>query len=141
VLHKFLADRLTLEPASGDGAHRAKVQGDQGVWTLVATERADVHQVVFWSVLPARVAEERRLAMAELITRINAGMHIGCFELDFDDGEVRFRTSAPMPVWNDATAEQLLWLNIEMTDRYFLAILEIAYSTATAEEALALSEG
>lgn len=141
MLHKFLADRLTLEPASGDGAHRAKVQGDHGVWTLVATEREDVHQVVFWSVLPARVAEERRVAMAELITRINAGMHIGCFELDFSDGEVRFRTSAPMPVWNDAAVEQLLWLNIEMTDRYFLAILEIAYSTATAEEALALSEG
>jgi hypothetical protein len=39
------------------------------------------------------VPEERRLLMAEFITRANFGIVVGNFELDMSDGEIRFKTS------------------------------------------------
>lgn len=34
-----------------------------------------------------------RIDTAELITRLNCSLFLGNFEMDFDDGELRFRTS------------------------------------------------
>src|SRR5262249_5359415 len=50
-------------------------------------------QFLFYSVLPDAVPEDRRVAVAELLTRANAALHIGSFEMTFADGEVRFRAS------------------------------------------------
>ena len=47
----------------------------------------------FYSYFPINVPDEKRLKMAEFITLVNYGMRIGNFEMDFEDGEVRFRTS------------------------------------------------
>lgn len=39
------------------------------------------------------VPEDRRLALAEFLTRANYGLFIGNFEMDWQDGEVRYKTS------------------------------------------------
>ncbi|HTT92021.1 MAG TPA: YbjN domain-containing protein [Acidimicrobiales bacterium] len=53
----------------------------------------DRRRVVTYAVLPERVPDDRRVPMAELLTRANSALSIGNFELNFEDGEVRFRTS------------------------------------------------
>lgn len=52
------------------------------------------HLLLGYGVALVEVPPERRLAVAELITRINYGLPVGNFELDLGDGEVRFKSSA-----------------------------------------------
>jgi len=49
--------------------------------------------LVFISLFPALAPAKKRTACAELLTRINYDLLHGCFEMDFEDGEIRFRTS------------------------------------------------
>jgi hypothetical protein len=49
-------------------------------------------RVVTYAALPDRVPEARRVEVAELLTRANGALAIGNFELNFDDGEIRFRS-------------------------------------------------
>jgi hypothetical protein len=46
--------------------------------------------------IPEIVPEDRRVEMAEAITRANCGLPLGCFELDLAEGELAFRTSIPV---------------------------------------------
>src|SRR5438552_11284376 len=50
-------------------------------------------QFLFYSLCPVRVPQQSRAAISEFVTRANSGLIIGNFEMDFADGEVRFRTS------------------------------------------------
>jgi hypothetical protein len=43
-----------------------------------------------------RVPDGARQAVAEFLSRINYGVPIGNFEMDFDDGDVRYRTSVDL---------------------------------------------
>jgi len=45
---------------------------------------------VYDSLCPLHVAANRRADVAEYITRVNGGLRIGAFELDWDEGECRF---------------------------------------------------
>lgn len=49
----------------------------------------------FYAYLP-EVAEDRRPAMSEFVTRANYGLILACLELDLDDGELRCRASADL---------------------------------------------
>jgi hypothetical protein len=66
---------------------------DDAEGTIFVQVLPERRRVVTYAVLPAHVPEDRRVAMAELLTRANSALAIGSFELHFDDGEVRFRTS------------------------------------------------
>jgi hypothetical protein len=39
------------------------------------------------------VPEERRMEVSHFLTRANYGLAAGNFELDFDDGEIRYKTA------------------------------------------------
>ena len=54
----------------------------------------DASVIVCSSILPARVGRSALEAVMESLTRANSGLLEGKFELDLDDGEVRFTTSA-----------------------------------------------
>jgi len=53
----------------------------------------DEERVVFYLEYKERVPKSRRQRMAELITRANHGITIGNFEMNFDAGGVRYKTS------------------------------------------------
>lgn len=57
-----------------------------GAWLQNAPE-----QMVFYVYHPIQIVYSARAAVTELITRINYGLSWGCFEMDMDDGELRFR--------------------------------------------------
>ncbi len=68
-------------------------EGEQRSWEVFCRARHPVPQVMVYSLHPWIVPADRRLAMMELLTRANYGLVIGNFELDPDDGELRFKTS------------------------------------------------
>ena len=53
----------------------------------------DLQLFLFYSILEDHAPEEKRQDIAAFITRANCGLKIGTFEMDFYDGEIRFRTS------------------------------------------------
>jgi hypothetical protein len=67
--------------------------GEHGPITCYAQVRVEEELLLFYAVAPTRVDEARRSAVAEFITRANYGLWIGNFEMDWGDGEVRYKTS------------------------------------------------
>lgn len=73
---------MLLDPSDGDAP-----------WPFVAEVDDADGQVAFYSLLPDEVPEQRREAVAAVLTHANYGLAVGSFEIDLSDGDVRFRTS------------------------------------------------
>ena len=141
----FTQDKWTFERSPDRPVLRLPFQGKNGKWTCFAQIRT-VHggeQLLFYSVLPINVPEAKRLAVAEFITRANYGMAIGNFELDFSDGEVRYKSSI------DATGAELtppfikplVYTNCLMMDKYLPGIIAVIYANTSPAEAVKQREG
>ena len=74
--------------------------------------------------------------MAEFISRANFGLMIGNFELNFDDGEVRYKTSLDVEdtAINFNLIKNLVYANITLMDHYYGGIMKVIYSDKTAAE-------
>ncbi len=68
-------------------------EGEHGVWPCRVHCYAADRRLVFISAFAGLVPEDRLGAMGEFCNRANFGLAVGNFELDYDGGEVRFRTS------------------------------------------------
>lgn len=112
--------------------------GRNGKWVCYAQAREQQQQFVFYSVLPVNVPEERRPAVAEFITRANYGMIIGNFEMDFDDGEVRYKTSIDVEGASliPPLIRQMVYANVLITDRYLPGMMSVIYGGKTPLESI-----
>lgn len=91
---------------------------------------------------PVFVPEHYRLAMAETLCRVNFCLYSGAMELDWADGEVRFRNALPL-IDTVPTEEQLEWLVLwswGFAKRYCMALLEVAVGACEPEVAVAKVE-
>ncbi|MFL5945169.1 MAG: YbjN domain-containing protein [Gaiellaceae bacterium] len=70
----------------------AELAGPDGRWDFYAHAVEEKNLVLLYSIAPQRVPEERRFDVSAFLTRANYGLADGNFELDFEDGEVRFKT-------------------------------------------------
>jgi hypothetical protein len=62
-------------------------------FTCFAYAREKQNQFIFHSVTVDNVEPEMRPVVAEFLTRLNYELSIGNFEMSFDDGDVRYKTS------------------------------------------------
>lgn len=122
---------------------RTGFQGESGQWTCYAQAREEQRQFLFYSVCPVNAPEDKKVAVAEFLTRVNYGMLIGNFELDFDDGGIRYKTS--IDVEGDrltpALVQQLVYTNVLMMDHYLPGVMIVIYGNVAPAEALAKVEG
>lgn len=92
----------------------------------------------FYSFFPVTIPKEKRLAMAEFITRANYGLRLGNFEMDFEDGEVRYRTS--VDVENDmlsiSLVSNMVYPNVWTMDRYLPGLFEVVYGSSSPAQAI-----
>ena len=121
---------------------RTAFQGENGNWNVAVQSNEAYEQVYVYSVWTNNVPEERRMAVAEYLTRANYGLTIGSFEMDLADGEVRYRTSvdveggelAPVMVKN------LLYLNVFMFDKYLPGLNKVVFGGMPPADAVAEAE-
>jgi Zn ribbon nucleic-acid-binding protein len=66
--------------------------GPAGTWSFYAQAVEEKGLILLYSICPQRAPEERRGEVAEFLTRANYGLAAGNFELDFDDGEIRYKS-------------------------------------------------
>lgn len=117
--------------------------GKNARWTCFAQAREEQQQFVFYSVCPVKAPAEKRAALAEFITRANYGLISGNFELDFEDGEIRYKTSfdAEGLTLSPALFKNLVYANLSMMDRYLPGIMSILYSEVSPREMIDRIEG
>jgi hypothetical protein len=118
-------------------------RGENGQWTCIAQAREEQSQFLFYSLCPVNAPEDRRPAVAELLTRANYGLFIGNFELDLDDGEIRYKTSIDVEGdrLSPALVQQLAYANVFTMDRYLPGMMGLIYGHISPEEAIAQVEG
>ena len=115
--------------------------GGDVLWdfNMVARQKSDGDFLLaVSSFIPNKARPERRAAVAELLTRINWELSLGCFEMNYADGEIRFRTSMILPSADitDAIAEHLIRSNLCIVDERMAQIMAVLYSDVTPEDAL-----
>lgn len=117
---------------------RMGFSGDNGQWTCYAQVREAEQQFLFYALCPINVPDVHRLAMAEFITRANYGLSIGNFEMDFSDGEIRFKTAIDVQdtELNDALIRGMVYLNVLTMDRYLPGIMAVASGNASPIQAI-----
>lgn len=65
--------------------------GEHGDLTVYVHAREEDQQLVVYSERPDRAVEDVRATVSEFFTRANWVLAVGNFELDLDDGEMRFK--------------------------------------------------
>jgi hypothetical protein len=132
-----------MEVAPGE-ALKMGVSGRNGEYDCYAIANEERQTFRFVSQIPIKVPENQRILMAEFLTRANYGLSIGNFEMDFEDGEIRYKTS--IDVEGDrltpTLVENLVNINVITVDRYFPGMMKVLYGGILPEEAIrAVEEG
>lgn len=120
-------------------AVRTAFQGRNGQCDTVGILREETRQVLFYSLYPEPIPEERRTSVGELVLRANDDLILGNFELDLDDGALRFKTS--IDVSEDELTVGLLrplvLANVLTLDTFLPAIRQVTAGEASPAEAVA----
>lgn len=122
---------------------RMGFSGKNSQLTCYAQIRMDLEQFLFYAMAPVKVPEELRAEVAEFITRANYGLRIGNFEMDFRDGEVRYKSSLDFE-GAELTApliKHVIYPAVQTMDRYMPGLMQVLYSDTTAAEAISEIEG
>jgi len=138
IISFFNEDDWSFTKLQGESTLRLTLQGKTDEWTCYAKAKEDQQQFVFYSICPIAALEDKRPAIAEFITRVNYGMTIGNFELDFNDGEIRYKTS--IDVEGDrltpALVQSLVYANVTMMDAYLPGIQAVIHEGVSPIEAI-----
>lgn len=136
------ASEWRYEPLDGGGGVRLAFQGDSGSWMTAVLVLEEEQQVLIYSVPPFKVPAGKRTEAAELLTRANFDLILGNFELDWEGGEVRYKTSLDVEgsELDAALFDRLLAANLDTFDEYLPALEAVLAGEATPVEALAAVE-
>lgn len=139
----FERENWQYSEIENENALQTAFTSDQGTWLcFVQAIEDEVNQrFLFYSVCPLK-AQEHLQSVAEFITRANYGLPIGNFELDFADGEIRFKTS--MDVMDNSfgvdNIESLVYTNALIMDRYLPGLLSVLSNDTSPEKAIEVIE-
>jgi hypothetical protein len=143
LMRFFEDDGWAFEQISDLPAIHTSFSGENGKWTCYAHAREDVHQFVFYSLLPVNTPMDKLGVMSEFMTRANYGMIVGNFELNYEDGEVRYKTSIDIgdSDLSLALVKQIVYPNVATMDLYLPGLMAVIYSNISAADAIAKIEG
>jgi len=113
-------------------------QGENGRFACVARIDGALDHLVFRTSAPVHMPQATRLAGMEFLTRANFGLHIGNFEMDVEDGEVRFKTSLDFEgtELTPALLKGILYPAVEAMDTYLLGLMAVMSGAKSAADAI-----
>ncbi len=142
IVNFFTQEDWQFTKVQGELSLRLACQGSNGQWHCYASAREEQQQFIFYSLCPVIVPKKKRRQLGEFICRANYGAIIGNFELDFNDGEIRYKTS--IDVEGDSLSfsliKQMVYANVTMMDEYLPGIMAVIDCKASPEEAIATIE-
>jgi hypothetical protein len=121
TLKDFLAgERVVHDEAPGMNTVRFQYTGRNGSWVCYGRWNTANDQLNFFSVAPSKAISRLHDQALEFLTRVNYGLPVGNFEMNLEDGEIRFKTS--VDVAGSQASEKLVaaafYSNVVAFDRY-----------------------
>jgi hypothetical protein len=115
------------------------VAGDNGSYRLVCVVDAERTIVRFLTFVEGKVPDARRRDVMEFLTRANYGLLLGNFEIDLNDGEVRFKCSIDVEgaEITHTQYQNLLYVSVSTVDRYFPGLQRVIQGSADPAAAIA----
>jgi hypothetical protein len=139
----FKEDNWTFQQVEGKPMLSMHSTGENGSFASFAEAHEKKQIFIFYTYAPVKAPESKRLPVALLLTRMNYALMLGNWELDFEDGEVRYKTS--IDVEGDrlsvALVKNVVIPNLLMVDRYTPAIMAVIYGNKQPLEALQEIDG
>lgn len=117
-------------------------KGKHGHWPCIARTIEAKQQLIFYSMCPFIIPEQRSDAVMKFLTIVNYDLIMGNFEQDLSRGEVRFKTSLRLngtPLSTELI-EPLVYINA-LTMDYYLAGIRAVAEGASPESVLTLIAG
>jgi hypothetical protein len=95
-------------------------------------------QFLFYALAPVKVPAELCPEVAEFIARANFEIVIGNFELDFSDGEVRYKSSLDFEgaALTAELIEHAIYPAVNTMDRYLPGLMSMIYANIPAQDAI-----
>jgi hypothetical protein len=142
VVEFFTQDGWAFIQSPDQPILNTKFASDHGDFICFGKVREAQSQFVFYTSFPTKIPEDKRLAIAELLTRANSGMVAGNFEMDFEGGDVFHKVS--IDVDNDrltpALVENMVYSSVFSMEKYFPAMMAVLYGDASPQDAIAKVE-
>jgi hypothetical protein len=143
TLGEFLEeDEWYPQQLEGKTIYRVGFNGHNGQMSCYAQVREDLEQFLFYVLSPVKAPEESRPAAAEFITRANYGLRIGNFELDYSDGEVRYKSSLDYEgvALSPELIKNAIYPAVRTMDRYLPGLIKVIYGDQSPAEAISAIE-
>lgn len=119
----------------GEYSLSIRVRCDNAIYPIYIFIFEESRIIQIYSYLEAGIPENKKTVISEYFTRINYGMPIGNFELNLDDGGVRYKTSISIgdniEFLTEGIIEALIVDNYCNMDRYYPGFMRILYSNDT----------
>lgn len=144
TLGRFLIeDEWFPQEITERNAYTMRFQGKNGSLRVVASVRPDARQLLLYAVAPNNVPEGLRAAAAEFLTRANYGIYIGNFEMDWSDGEVRYKSSLAFEgtALTYTLVRNAIYPAVHMMDKYLPGLLKVVYGGKAPADAIQEIEG
>lgn len=97
---------------------------------------------IVYGVLNSTAEKDKYASVAEFITRANYGMQNGNFEMDYRDGEIRYKTFVKFEKSNiseSVVAESIL-VPVFMIEKYGKSLIKVMLGEVSAEDGIAEAE-
>lgn len=118
--------------------YKVAFSGKNGFQNCYAIIRTDLEQFLFYAVSPIKAPEDVRPAIAEFITRANYGLRIGNFEMDYSDGEIRYKSSLDFEgvEFLGEMIRTAIYPAVQTLDRYMPGLMRVMFGGLTPVEAI-----
>lgn len=139
LVEQFLNEEGLIYTVLKDGAILGfRMSAEKGIFHCYVTFDEVEGYMLVHTLCGFNTPKEKYAEMAELLTRINFVIKIGNFELDFEDGEIRFRTSIRISAEevSQEMIKHLILINILTMDKTFPILMELIYGTASPSDLL-----
>lgn len=102
---------------------------------------ASEDKLIVQAALPIEAGEEERAKVGEFLLRANYGLKVGCFDYDFDEGDISYRVShyCGDEEFVPPTFEQIefaLIICLMMISKYGDALLKVMFGLVEPEDAI-----
>ena len=115
------------------------ITADHAAYNCAVIVDDDTRLVTMLARTSLRVPLEERAPACELLMRANHGLMLGNFDLDFADGEVRYKVSVDVEGGTLGTrmVQTMITIALDMHEMWYPPLMKVIYGGVTPEDAVA----
>ena len=115
------------------------VGGEHSAYNCALFADDETRLVTMIAQSPMRIPHEERLTACELLMRANHGLMFGAFDLDFSDGEVRYKVAVDVEggTLGVEAVHSMMTVALDMYELWYPALMKVVYGGISPEDAVA----